>query len=359
MRELSYRTHFFMKLAKRIEFKFEIDGEGIVNYDSNSQKWVWNTLEGKTKVNHDNVMLGKKVFFENEGKLQYKLAISANALRHEIFKKGMPFQNQSLTNNDTMLVRTIANPTSFIRGYLFTSPKYNIKRSSAISITSAIQTNAAISNIETFNKSGEKIDINDNKTDNSFYKKEICGKISYGGSGIIDLSQLRFLSCDPAYDRLGLVSDHIKLYVDTFKEKMPSLDVKEGYYQIKDSVFELSECGLYFSDENIVLFVKEFFKNLLSLNIAKSGAFAKIKSIKYKIISDTIANLNEKNENWISIYNENDVDKISFTPDFFYEERDFEDTVKLKEQLKKDKEEMDKLRGEKKNNKKKNKEDKE
>lgn len=336
-----------METVKRIEFKYELEGNGIVNYDSKDQKWAYNKIKNKVLVKHDNVNFAKKTFTsaDDDGGLNYRLHISSNCVRHEIFKEEMLFQNTSLLTSDEMHLRSMANPSAFLRGYLNTSPKATLKRASPISITSAIQTNNAVSNIEVFIKSGEK-EVTDEKKSNTLFFKEACGEITYGGVGFIDLMQLQFLSCDAAYDRMALLSDDIERYVNIFKQHHPSLNVNIGYYQIKNSVFNLPEYGVLFSNDDILFFVKKFFKNMLSFNIAKSGSYAKIKSISYKLIYDTVANLDDEDGGWVNIRNINDVNAIDFVSETFYTQTNPTDVDALKSELIKNSNHLDAIRKE-------------
>ena len=116
---------------------------------------------------------------------------------------------------------------------------------------------------------------------------------------------------------------------------MPNLDTKTGYFQIKDSVFEQPEYGVHFSDENVVFFVKQFFKDLRSFNMMKARAFAQITSVKYKLVYDSTVDLINDEDGWVEIKNEDDVDIIDFVPETYYVERDENSVEEMKEELRK------------------------
>jgi len=57
-----------MKKVKSILFRATLEGKGVVNFDSNDQKYMWNQLKNKERSTHDNVSFAKKkLVFKKRG----------------------------------------------------------------------------------------------------------------------------------------------------------------------------------------------------------------------------------------------------------------------------------------------------
>lgn len=317
-----------MKKAKNILFRLNLSGEGIVNFDSSDQKWMYNgTNLTNMKTMHDNTSYAKKKFYKDGDKLTYKLSISSDCQRHDIFKDDVLIQSPNVINNEHLLYSFIASPASILRGYLFANDKETLKRKGVLCITDAEQTCDAVSSIETFSRSGLK-NTDGEVTDNSFYKKEVVGKIKYSSVGSIDLMQMQFISCDQIFDRFSFNPDMFNIYKLFLKTKMPSFDSELGYYQIKNSIIGIPEYGFKMTNDNIQFLVRGLFERILKLNIKRKGAYAETSMLEYKIVYDTIEDTMSNEDGWVSISNENDIDSIVFETEDFYV---MEDTVKAKE----------------------------
>jgi len=326
--------------TQSILFRVSINGNGVVNYDSKEQKWVWNEYRPAEKEFHDNTIFAKKRWYKNDedGKVDTRLIISSGCLKHEIFIKEIPFQSPNIMNNEHLLLNMLASPESLLRGYLFANKgKPTLKRSSAITLTDAEQTCGAISTLETFSKSGEK-NIDENKSDNTFFKKETVGKIQYEAFGAIDLMQLQFISTDEVFDRLGVNPDLFPTYKEILSSRM-KIDSELGYYKIKNSVVDLPEYGFMFSNENIVFLTKLFFKKLLSVNIRKSNSYANVVSLEYKMVYDPLIDTLESEDNWKKM-TATDLDNFDFETNEFYEFVDSDFAKKQREEIERMKEEI-------------------
>ncbi len=311
-----------MKKAKNILFRMKLKGDGIVNFDSSDQKFMYNgTNLNHMKTIHNNTTYAKKKFYRDGDKTSFKISISSNCIRHDIFKDDVLFQSPNVINNEHLLYSFIATPASIIRGYLFANEKETLKRKGALCITDAEQTNNAISYIETFSRSGLK-NKDVEEIDNTYYKKEVVGKIEYETIGNIDLMQLQFISCDQIFDRFSFNPDMFNIYKQFLKTKMSSFDSELGYYQIKNSIVELSEYGFKMSDENIQLLVRELFERLLKLNIKRKGSYAETAVLEYKIVYDVIEDTFANENGWVTISNRNDLNAITFNVEDFYVQED-------------------------------------
>lgn len=322
-----------MKKVKHIKFRIELEGEGIVNYDSNDQKWIYKdtNLNSKMGTYHDNVNYAKKHFYKNGDNLDYKICISSDCLRHDIFKMDAMFQSPNVVHQDALLYSFISNPANILRGYMFADKKLTQKKKSIITITDAEQICNSISNIETFSRSGFKNQDSD-ITDNSFYKKETIGKIKYSSKGQIDLMQLQFVSVDPIFDRFSFNPDSFELYKSFLKTRM-NFNSDLGYYLIKDSSIEIPEYGFKFSNDNVNFLTKEFFKRLLKLDILRKGSYAKISKLEYKLVYDVIEDTFDSENNWVEIKHESDIDSINFESEEYYVEEEFSKAKELRENI--------------------------
>lgn len=310
------------KTVKNILFRMNVKGNGIVNYDSSEQKWLYNgTNLNHMKTMHDNTSYAKKKVYGEQNNLKYKISISADCLRHEIFKDDVMFQSPNLINSPALLYSFIASPVGLLRGYLFAEQGEQLKRKSAITLIDAQQTCDAVSYIETFSRSGLKNQDID-KTDNSFFKKEVVGDIKYATEGNIDLAQMQFVSASQLFDRYGFNPDLFDTYKQFLKSKLPSFNSELGYYNMKGSSVELSEFGFMLSDEDIQNLVKLFFKKLLAMNIRRKNAYARTESLEYKLVYDAIEDKFEDENGWVSIKGVEDISNIDFSTEQFYVQED-------------------------------------
>lgn len=326
-----------MEKVKSILFKLELKGEGVVNFDSSNQRYLWNENtkgSGQERCDFDNVNFAKKRWYKNDnGSFNHKLIVSSNCLRHSIFADDTLFQSPNIINNSNLLNSMIASPGLILRGYMFAekSPALSIKRSSVLSITDAEQTNNAVSSIETFNRSGEKI-IDENKSDITFFKKETVGKITYESIGAIDLMQMQFVSCDQLFDRLAFNPDNFSNYSRFLSTKLPNFKSKLSYYQIKGSSIELPEYGFVFSKENVVFLTKDLFRKMLNLKISKASAYAEVINIQYKLVYDPFENKLNSVDGWNNLTKEA-IENLDFETEDFYTEYDFSKAEELRLEL--------------------------
>jgi hypothetical protein len=324
-----------MEKVKSILFKVQLKGRGVVNYDSNDQRFIWNKNtagNGQEKCDHDNVSFAKKRWYKNDdGSFEKKLIISSNCLRHYLFENDTMFQSPNVLNNEALLYTMIANPGVITRGYMFADKECTIKRTSVLGITDAEQTNNAVSTIETFTRSGEKT-VDENKSDITFFKKETIGEIEYEAIGNIDLMQLKFVSCDQLFDRMAFNPDFFGIYSKILGSKIKNFNSELGYYQIKNSTIELPEYGFVFSKENIIDMVKETLTNILKLKITKSGAYADVVSVQYKFVIDPLKD-RFNNENGWSELNLDVINDLDFVTEDFYVEYDSEKAKALRAEL--------------------------
>lgn len=322
-----------MRNVKNILFKFELDGHGIVNFDSSDQKFIWLRQAKKgypsslTYAN-DNVKYAKKNYIQREsGELGYKIKISSASLKHGIFKNDMVAPTPSIQNDNFSLNCYIGSFSGLVRGYTFAGRKQTLNRKGCVYISSAVQTCNAKSMLETRVRSGEK-ESHETIKDTSLFAEETIGDIKYAGHGSIDLKELQFVSCDSIFDRYGFDADNFDLIKEILNNTLGSFDGELAYHLLKTSSVDMGEYGFSLSNENVVFLVKGLLNRILSLNIQRASAFAKMSSLKIKLVSDPIKDTFESEDNWIEIKTQEDINSLDFDMEVFY---DSSNSVKLAE----------------------------
>jgi len=302
--------------VKHVNFEIELKGNGIVNFDSGDQKHLWNR-ESKngnknkfTSIDNNN-MYAKKSYYRNvNGELDYKIKIAGDCLRNAIFKGDAIATNPSISHHKSLLNSFIGSILGLVRGYMFAGKTETIKRKSPLTITSAVQTNNSESYLEFHSRSGQKkIGDDSNTKDTTIFNKETIGEITYKAEGFINLQTLEFLSCDPIFDRYHFNSDDFEILKTFLAVNLPNFNSELGYHSLKTSAIDVSEFGLKLNNEQCVFLIKETLKRILSINIEKTTAYAKLVSLKVQLMTDVI---NSKNDKWIVINSFEDIDNLNF-----------------------------------------------
>ncbi len=307
--------------VKNVMFEFELEGKGIVNYDSNEQKYIWNNESksgGKNNLTsiYNNTSYAKKNFYrDSSGNLTYKIKISSDAIRNAIFKSDAIATNPSIQHHSALLNTFMASVQGLLRGYMFAGD-ITYKRKSPLSISCAEQINNSVSHLEKYSRSGEKKKNDDSdKGDTTFFERETIGDITYSGEGFINIQGLEFISCDPIFDRMEFNADHYNLLSKALSRTLPNYDSQLNYYTLKTSSIDVAEYGIKIGNENIVFLVREALRRILNINIQRATAFSKISRLRVKLITDA---LNADNDQWIEIKSNSDIDNINFEPYEFY-----------------------------------------
>lgn len=327
-----------MSKVKHINFKYELEGNGIVNYDSGDQKFLWNREsrdnDNKTTFTsaNNNNKYAKKVYFRDaNGKLDYKIKISFNSLRNAIFSNDAIATNPSISHHKSLLNSFIGSVLGILRGYMFTSSTDNFKKSSPLTITDAIQTNNSVSTMEMFTRSGQKsVGDDSSDSDTTLFNMETIGNITYEGNGCIDLQNLEFLSADHIFDRYAFNSDDYSILEQFLKVNIPNFNSELGYYTLKTSAIDVAEYGIKFSDENMLFLIKEVLKRILAINITRSSSYAKLSKLSIELVYNP---LNPSENVWVDINSIEDIDKLSFDIDESYILADETEVKKQREEI--------------------------
>ena len=356
-----------IKNIKSIQIKGELEGRGIVNFDSNEQRYAISAFnlmkEMGVKELHENVKLGKKSF-KYEGKktitinkegdtkeidsYSYKNIISSACLRHATYQNDVEMVNSAVMQSDTLLSTYETSFVGLTRGYLFAqklgSPLPSTKRTSCLTLTDAIQSNNAKSTIEV----GTTMGARDEK---SLTYQETVGDIEYKFKGNIDVKNLQFISSDLFYDRLAIYPDWINngMFDDCMKKHYgDKAQYKAGHFthQAQYLTKTICENGVLLSNDFTVYLIKETLKRLLRIYITRSTAYAKLKSLKIRLTDDILMN---EDEGWITIKSDEDIDNLDFSIfEYFVEStnEDFEERNRLEKEYESVKEDKKKKKEE-------------
>lgn len=308
-------------MIKKVYFKLEIEGKGIVNFDGSEQRHFLNEHCG-TKYFNNNYKLGKKVFLkkDNPSKIptfidkngkeyfndtDYLLKISGTCLRNAIFANDANVTNPRICIASPILSYYVSSIQGLLRGY--TALEYGnfaITKKSALTCPDAIQTNNSISYVELQSNSAPK-ESSDDKASTSLYFTEKVGDITYMTRGCISLLELQFLSCDPFNGRIMFDPQWLegeKPLIDSmFFKHYGKIPYKKGYFSSTTETLteHLGEQGLLFDEDFVIFLVKEQVKRILNIEINRAEGYAVIKSLKIKFTENGYNPLSE--ENWVEV----------------------------------------------------------
>jgi hypothetical protein len=134
-----------MKKIVNIIFEADLEGQGIVNYDSVEQKQIH--IDQKTSLkpenfSNNNLNYAKKNFYIDEnGKFSWKIKISSDCLKHAMFRNDIIAQSPKTMINDYVAYSYYFSIPSLLRGYLNLDKTEPLKKSSALTICDAEQIN--------------------------------------------------------------------------------------------------------------------------------------------------------------------------------------------------------------------------
>lgn len=303
-------------MTKSILIKATIEGSGIVNFDSNDQKWLWNRQCDVEKCFHNNVSFGKGRYYpatktDKDGNqvdfLTKTGIISADCIRHAMYEDSMFIHLPNVMHDDELLLRTIANPAFVERGYMFArDEKTTWKRKSGflISYAKAITTSAPA--LETFSNTQPKTGENksEDSAETSFFKREVRGDTTYELSGVIDVGELGFISVSEIHDRVNFDSDYSKKYREFLGAKLGSEVNEVGFYNKNGDAYNIPEQGILLSPDQVKTLTIDILKRLARFNITRAvTGFAKTTSLSIKFVSDPLEDTFEDAAGWVEIFN--------------------------------------------------------
>lgn len=312
--------------TKEILFKLNLKGNGIVNFDDTAQKYFLSkNCQWQENYKNDNLKFSKKTFYkgkDNDGNeiTKYKVKIDSTCLRHALFEKDCKISNPKvMNNNDDLFAYYVSSIVGIVRGFMFTNKKdIGFARSSAVTITSAIENSGAIPYMEVHSNycvdGTSARDEKDDKKKTSFYYSENVGDTFYEAKGAIDLSKLQFMSCDPQFGRVCFKSEWIdgedKLFEKVFKEHYGRIPYEIGYYNTNTGTYKsgFNEHGIKFDNQFVHYLLKEILLRLAMLKINRAMGYANVCGLQCKAITDGFSTFDDNG--WVDIKNENDIDNF-------------------------------------------------
>lgn len=326
------------KNVKSIQFKLYLDGVGCVNFGS-SEELDFLLRTGIVKWGDDgfvkngkplsNILLSKKNFRQNEdGTYEYHVKVSSECLRNNIFKDTMPFQSPTVMNLPQVLYRALANSDLILRGYLYTEKGgSSLKKKSPLYLTDAEEIGPWRKSItaDFHSRSGEKESNtgkgSDDAKDTTIYKIENVGSTTYLATGGIDVTELRFISADPLYDRMAVNVDggiNEKIYTNELQRNMVNFTPEFKYYFLENSYTadEWAERGVLLNDESVDMLIKRLLKNMLNIEILRRNAHLRTNKLELTV------NCTDGEQHIVEIHSTKDIDSLSFKCINVYKEAD-------------------------------------
>lgn len=311
------------KKIQAVKFRVKLSGHGVVNFDGDDQKlFNWKHC-GSDYSKNENQKYCKKEYYKlyetdkeyeeavkeyaelndmtiDEAKKRvpeygYHLKISNNSLRHEIFN-GTSDADSLIWQFPGAATSFIANPLSYMRGYMCASKEKNFNKKSCVNVTDAVDKNAVITT-ETYTKSGDR-------DCTSFFTRETAGETNYTAEVYFDVEEAQFLACDDYFGRRAIASEYVEgenLLAKAFERNYGRIPFKEGIYTNHPNIFNGSygQYGLLMDDDFINTLIKTLAKQLLSINIIRITGNAHTTEVEYKPIYSAEDNMSD--EGWIKL----------------------------------------------------------
>lgn len=318
--------------VKNILFKVKMEGIGTVNFDGPDARWNvknYGNPASNALYNNDNIKVAKSEYKqvcvdENDTPIYKRtLKISSECLRHAIFEKDYDVTNGRIMRNDAFLSSFISSPAALLRGYMFANAAVTLKAKSPVTIGAALETSGAIITPEIGSVSGDK-------SETSLFYTETTGRTTYETKGFVNLKQLEFLSCDDFFERRAVKSSWVEtengMLNVAFKQRYGNVPYSLGIYTATANAFtkHIGEYGLHFNVGFRKYLIIEFFKRLLSVNITRSGSYARVSEIYVKPVYDGISDTFESIDGWVGLSSVEELEEFVGCLDIydFYEECD-------------------------------------
>ena len=290
--------------VKAIRFSVAFNDNGCVNWDSDEQKSTLVSC-GLTKgTTYNNAMFAKKEFcYDENGEIGFKYKVSSECLRHNIFRKSMPFVTPYENSNKEFLSKMHAHPDYIIRGYMVTRGEKTtaLKRKSPFTISDAVESTDNLHKFADFDfhiNAGDKGEKNDDKGNTSIYKLENVGSMEYIAECNLDVEELSFISCDPKYDRQAfdneLKGKSENPYIIALSNTMVNFTPEIKRYSLDNDILQMTEekdqrgeVGILLNKESVDMLIHRLFNLIKDVNIYKRNALFEFKEfVSIKAITE-------------------------------------------------------------------------
>lgn len=290
--------------VKAIRFSVAFNGNGCVNWDSSEQKSTLVSCDLTKGNTYDNAMFAKKEFsYDENGEIGFKYKVSSECLRHNIFRKSMPFVVPYNNTTKDLLPKLHAQSDYIIRGYMATRGEKAtaIKRKSPFTISDAVENTDTLRKFADFDfhsNAGDKGEKNDDKGNTSLYKLENVGSMEYIAECNLDVEELSFISCDPRYDRQAFDNEekgkNENIYLKALSESMVNFTPEVKRYSLDNDIFQITdeknqrgEEGILLNKESVDMLIHRLFNLIKDVNIYKRNAMFEFKEfISIKVVTE-------------------------------------------------------------------------
>jgi len=292
-----------------IFFKAVIEGYGIVNFDSNDQKFNWNRVKGAPHINTSNVSIGKAVYSQVSGDDGEPVVvrtpkISADCLRHAMWEEEMPNMMPNIMLDTDLLLGVLASPALLERGYMYTKEDAGtFVRKSPVRFTPAKVSKPTIPMLETHSTSSPKEEnLDDSKSANSFFAKETRGEERYLLEGVIDVTELAFISLSDLHGRMAFPPDHVEKYRELLGRRLGSDIAKPKYFDKKFDLFNIPEYGIMLTNQQVSVLVRDILRRLCTINIQRTTTgYARVSEVQIKEVRNPLEDLFFDEDGWTTI----------------------------------------------------------
>jgi len=309
-------------MTKAILIKATIEGSGIVNFDSNQQRFTWNRQKNVERCNFENTMFGKGRYYSHSEKnadgedkeyLTKVGMISADCIRHTMYDDVMSVHLPNVMHDNELLTRVVAHPAFIERGYMFAKDTATWKRKSAFALSYAKAVTESVPALETYSNTQSKTgeDKSENAAETSFFKREVRGESVYDLQGQIDVKELGFISMSDVHDRLNIHPDCEALYREVLGKGFGS-EISEPAFFLKDGdLYGIPEYGIQLSPDQVRFLIEDILKRLARFNLVRTvTGYARTVSLSIKFVNDPLEDLFNDEDGWINVF---DGKKFNYT----------------------------------------------
>ncbi len=302
-------------MTKAIFIKATIEGSGIVNFDSNQQRFTWNRQKNVEKCKFENTMFGKGRYYSNtekgdDGEEKEYLTkvgiISADCIRHTMYDDCMFTHLPNIMHDNELLTRTVAHPAFIERGYMFAKDTVTWKRKSAFVLSYAKAISESVPALETYSNTQPKTGENksEDSAETSFFKREVRGETIYELQGQIDIKELGFISMSDVHDRMNIHPDCEAQYREFLGEKFGSDITEPGFFIKEGDSYGIPEYGIHLTNDQVKFLVSDILKRLARFNLVRTvTGHARTVSISIKLVNDPLEDLFNDEDGWVNIFN--------------------------------------------------------
>lgn len=259
------------KQLSSIKIQCTFKGQGVVNFDSTDQKYIYNKYAGASVISHDNTKIGKATYeAEPDGNLKRTPKVSSQCIRQAIFCMK---HNPNIMHSPALFNDWISSKAALILGWMFANEKKGAaKRKSPFTVTDALEVSGQVSTFNTHSNSGDR-------TDTSLYYVEELGKTRFESTMLIDLSELKHIVLSDTYGRNSVFPDGEEAFKTALRAKYG--DLSEGYYKMVGEDGSVPEYGAELSDAAVVDIVKTLIDRIKQFRIVRANGFLEFDSMKF------------------------------------------------------------------------------